>query len=125
MVNGYQANRDHREAIGALGKTLSKRAAFKCEWCTSKDDLRPWEYRPDNEPVIDNLALLCDRCRTLANGSKADPHDLRSIRNALWSDIPAVAEGAAHVLARCPETWARDAIEESCIDEQLKAELLK
>jgi len=125
MTKGYQANRAHQEAIQLLGKTLGKRAGFKCEWCDSKDDLRPWEYRPDNEPAIDTLALLCERCRGLAKGSKADPNELHSIRNALWSNITAVAEGAARVLARCPETWARDAIEESCIDEQLKAELLR
>jgi hypothetical protein len=125
MAKGYQANRVHLEAIQLLGKTLGKRASFKCEWCDSKDDLRPWEYHPDNEPTIDTLALLCSRCRDLAKGSKADPNELHSIRNALWSDITAVAEGAARVLARCPETWARDAIEESCIDEQLKADLLR
>ena len=125
MAKGYQANKEHQEALSLLGKTLSKRAGFKCEWCESKDDLRPWEYRPDSEPAIDLLALLCDRCRALASGGKSDPNLLHSIRNALWSDISAVAEGAARVLARCPETWARDAIEESGIDEHLKTELLR
>lgn len=125
MAKGYQANRDHQEAVSLLGKALSKRAGFKCEWCGSKDELSSWEYRPDDEPTADNLALLCGRCRELTKGSKADPNELHSIRNALWSNIPAVAEGAARVLARCPETWARDAIEESCIDEELKMELLR
>lgn len=125
MTRGYQANREHLEAINLLGKTISKRAGFTCEWCGSKADLRPWEYRPDKEPSSDTLALLCGRCRDLANSKKVDPNELRSIRNALWSDIPAVAGGAARVLARCKETWVRDAIEESGIDEQLKAELLR
>jgi hypothetical protein len=125
MGKGYQANREHQEAVQLLGKALSKRAGFTCEWCDSKDSLRPWEYCPDSEPTLDTLALLCERCRDLTRGSKADPNALHSIRNALWSDITAVAEGAARVLARCPETWAREAIEESTIDELLKAELLK
>jgi hypothetical protein len=125
MAKGYQANRDHQEAINLLGKTLSKRAGFSCEWCDSKDNLRPWDYCPDSEPELDNLALLCECCRALAGGSKADPNELHSIRNALWSDIPAVSEGAARVLSRCRETWARDAIDESCINELLKAELLR
>ena len=124
MTKGYQANREHQEAVSLFGKTISKRAGFKCEWCGSRDDLRPWEYQPEREPTREGLALLCGMCRALAGGSTAGPHELRSIRNALWSDIPAVAEGAARVLARCKETWARDAIEESCIDEQLKAQLL-
>lgn len=125
MTKGYQANREHQEAINSLGKTISKRAGFTCEWCGGKDGLRPWEYRPDCEPATDNLALLCETCRDVSKAAKSDPKQLRSIRNALWSDIPAVAEGAARVLARCKETWARDAIEESCLDEALKAELLK
>lgn len=125
MTKGYQTNREHQEAISSLGKTISKRAGFTCEWCGSKEGLRPWEYQPNAEPSSDNLALLCDGCRDLSKSAKADPNTLRSIRNALWSDIPAVAEGAARVLARCPETWARDAIDESCLDEGLKAELLQ
>jgi protein PhnA len=125
MAKGFQSNREHQEAISSLGKTLSKRAAFKCEWCNGNENLRPWEYQPDSEPDIDILALLCDRCRDLAKGSKAAPNELHSIRNALWSDITAVSEGAARVLASCPETWARDAIEESGIDENLKTELLR
>ena len=124
MTKGYQTNRDRIEAIDSFGKAVSKRAGFSCEWCRSREDLRLWDYRPGSEPAMDSLALLCGRCRELGSGRKGDPNELRSIRNALWSDIPAVAEGAARVLARCSETWTREAIEESLIDETVKAELL-
>lgn len=124
MAKGYLANRERQEALGGFGKAVGKRAGFKCEWCESKDDLRIWDYRPDQPPAMETLALLCQRCREWADGRKADPNELRSIRNALWSDIPAVAEGAARVVARCRETWAREAIEESFIDEAVKAALL-
>lgn len=124
MAKGAQQNKDHLEAVQLLGKTVSKRAGFKCEWCEGGEELRLWEYRPDEEPVEENLALLCRSCRELAVAKAADPRRLRSIRNALWSPVPAVAEGAAVVLARCKETWAREAIEESFIDEALKERLL-
>lgn len=124
MTKGYRANQDRLAEIAALGKSLAKRACFACEWCGSKHDLRPWDYRPSSEPVESNLALLCSRCRNLAVGVKADINELRSIRNALWSNVPAVAEGAARVIARCRETWVREAIDESLIDETLKKELL-
>lgn len=84
-----------------------------------------WDYRPEQEPSLETLALLCGRCRDLVDGQKPDLNELRSIRDALWSDIPAVAEGAARLLASCKEPWAREAIEESFIDEKVKAELLK
>lgn len=125
MAKGYQANKERVEQFGTFGKIISKRAGFCCEWCGSKDGLRVWDQRPDLEPAEATLALLCGRCRELAGGGAFDPNELRSIRNALWSDIPAVAEGAAQLLARCRETWVREAIEESLIDDDVKAELLK
>ena len=124
MAKGYQANKDRQDLINSLGKMLSKRAAFRCEWCEGTEDLRVWDYRPDAEPTEGTLALLCSPCRELAKGNNADENRLRSLRNALWSDIPAVAEGAACVIARCREPWVREAIEESMIDETVKRELL-
>lgn len=124
MAKGYKANKERQEDIGTFGKAIGKRAGFKCEWCESKEDLRVWDHQPDLPPAMETLAMLCRQCRELADGRKADANELRSIRNALWSDIPAVAEGAAKVLAQCKESWVRDAIEQSFIDESLKAELL-
>ncbi len=124
MAKGYQANRERQELVDSFGKTLAKRATFRCEWCDGTDDLRVWDYRPDADPSLETLALLCAPCRSLASKGDCDENQLRSIRNALWSDIPAVAEGAARVLARCRDPWAREAIEESLIDDALKRELL-
>ncbi len=125
MAKGYQANKDRQAALSGYGKAIGKRAGFCCELCGEKEELRVWDQQPDREPTMESLALLCGRCRALAEGRKADSNELRAIRNALWSDIPAVAEGAAVVLARCKEPWVREAIEESLIDEELKTELLR
>jgi protein PhnA len=125
MTKGYQANKERLEEISCLGKAVGKRAGFKCEWCESRDDLRVRDCRPAAAPDVETLALLCQRCREWAEGRKASADELRSIRNALWSDIPAVAEGAARVLAQCREPWAREAIEESLIDDAVKAGMLK
>jgi protein PhnA len=125
MSKGYQAHKERQDDIQAFGKSIGKRAGFKCEWCEGKDDLRIWDYQPDGVADMATLALLCQRCREWALGQKAGPDQLRSIRNALWSDIPAVAEGAARVLAQCREPWVREALEESFIDDTVKSELLK
>ena len=124
MAKGYQGNKERLEVIGSFGKAIGKRAGFRCEWCESKDDLRVWDNKPDAPPGMETLALLCQQCRSWADGRKATPDELRSIRNALWSDIPSVAEGAARVLAQCKEPWVREALEESFIDDDIKAELL-
>jgi protein PhnA len=125
MAKGYQGNREHLEEISSFGKAVGKRAGFKCEWCESKDDLRVWDYKPDALPNMETLVLLCQQCRNWADGRKASPDELRSIRNALWSNVPSVAEGAAKVLSQCKEPWAREAIEESYIDDAVKTVLLK
>lgn len=125
MAKGYKGNKERLEEISSLGKAIGKRAGFKCEWCASKEDLRVWDYKPDAEPAVETLALLCRQCRSWADGGKAPPNELRSIRNALWSDIPAVAEGVAGVLVQCKESWVREAIEESFIDDTVKSELLR
>lgn len=125
MAKGYQGNKERLEEISSYGKAIGKRAAFRCEWCGSKEELRVWDSTPDAAPDMDTLALLCHQCRDWAGGRKADPDGLRSIRNALWSDVPSIAEGAARVLAQCKEPWAREAIEESFIDDDVKAGLLK
>jgi len=125
MAKGYQANKERQEALSTYGKAIGKRACFACEWCGGKEDLRVWDQKPDQQPEMVSLALLCGSCRPLAEGRKAGLTELRAIRNALWSDIPAVAEGAARVLAQCKEPWIREAIEESFIDENLKTELLR
>jgi len=125
MAKGYQANKERQCDISSFGKAIGKRAGFQCEWCESKDDLRVWDHRPDAAPAMESLALLCQRCRGWADGRKADSNELRSVRNALWSNVPAIAEGAARVLAQCKEPWAREAIEESLIDDAVKAGILK
>jgi len=125
MSKGYLANKERLNDLNSFGKTVGKRAAFKCEWCESRDDLRLWDYKPEETPTIDSLALLCEKCRRWADGGKYGANELHAIRNALWSDIPAVAEGAARVMAVCKESWVREAIEESFIADAVKAEILK
>lgn len=124
MAKGYQGNKERLEAISSFGKAIGKRAGFKCEWCEGKDELRVWDYKPDMLPGMDTLALLCQHCRDWAGGRKATENELRSIRNALWSTVPAVAEGAARVLAQCKEPWVREAVDESFIDYAVKAEIM-
>ena len=125
MAKGHLAHQERLADMQAFGKDIGKRASFKCEWCEGKEGLRLWDHQPDQPRNMDTLALLCEHCRDLANGRKADANELHAIRNALWSNVPAVAEGAAVVLAQCKEAWVREAIDESFIDDSVKAAILK
>jgi hypothetical protein len=125
MAKGYDTNREHKDQVASFGKILGKRAGFRCEWCQAKDDLRPWEYLPGDEPSEEMLALLCVRCRAVADGAPAEPGELHALRNALWSDIEAVAGGAGGVLMKSGVPWAREAVEECIYNEGLKERLFK
>jgi hypothetical protein len=124
MSKGYATHRERSELINSFGKILGKRASFRCEWCDGTEDLRVWDYRPKAEPTLASLALLCAACRNMAQGKPTDEKRLHSLRNALWSDVPAISEGAARVLARSSVPWVREAIAESLIEDSVKRELL-
>ncbi len=124
MAKGYQANQERLAQIASFGKMLAKRAAFKCEWCGGNDDLKPQDLEPAEEPSEATLALLCANCRNLAGGKKADTSGLRSLLGAIWHPEPIVATAAAKVLAASGESWARDAIEDSMLDDAIKQNLL-
>jgi len=40
MAKRYQANGERIDAIGTFGKSIGKRAGFKCEWCETKEELQ-------------------------------------------------------------------------------------
>jgi len=124
MSKDHRCNKKRLEAISSFARSIGRRARITCEWCEGKEDLQVWDYRPDMPPNMDTLAMLCRNCRELAGGKKARPGELRSIRKALWSNIPAVAVGAGEILVRCNEPWVRGAIAQSFMDDTIKTQLL-
>ena len=58
MAKGYQGNKDRIEAIAGFGKSIGKRAGFRCEWCESKDEFRVWDHQPDLPPSKKGIACL-------------------------------------------------------------------
>lgn len=51
-------------------------------------------------------------------------HAIDQFLDSAKNILEAVTEGATRVLAQCKESWAREAIEESLIDDDIKAEIL-
>lgn len=125
MAKGYEANKERQQAIAGFGKVLAKRAGFKCEWCEGDQELRPVDLDATAEPSEATLALLCEPCRELRSSKRPDAARLRSLTGATWHSEPLVALGAARLLAASGEDWAREIIEDSLLDEETKAELLK
>lgn len=124
MAKGYEAHQERMQAIASFGKVLAKRAGFKCEWCEGDQDLRPVDLDPAAEPTEATLALLCEPCRELRSAKKPNSARLRSLSGAVWHVEPLVAREAARILAASGEDWARQAVEDSMLDDATKAELL-
>jgi hypothetical protein len=125
MAKGLDAHKERQEAIAGFGKVLAKRAGFKCEFCEGDQDLRPVDLDPTAEPSEATLALLCEACRTLRTSKKIDTTRLRALSGAIWHPEPLVATEAARILAASREDWARQLVEDSLLDEETKAKLLK
>ncbi len=111
MVRGYDKHQERLQAISRLGKDLARRAGRRCEWCEGSNELRPYDSAPTQEPELDTLALLCQRCRDVAAGGQADVRELRFLEGAIWHEVPAISETAKMSLRRIDADWARDAIE--------------
>jgi len=116
MAKGYEANKARQAEIQSFGKELGRRAHFTCEWCGGKEGLAPVDTAPTTEPEVENLVLLCHRCRQLHEGGREDPSRLRHLEGALWSGEPVVARTAAALLRRLGATWAEEIIELAGID---------
>ena len=124
MAKGYDANKERQQAITGFGKALAKRAKFRCEWCEAEQPLQPVDLAPDAEPSEATLALLCEPCRGLRGAKRVDANKLRALSGAIWHAEPVVALEAAKVLAASGEDWARQLVEDSMLDEDVKARLL-
>lgn len=111
MAKGREKHQARLDEIQLLGKDLARRASQKCELCEGKDDLRAYDTAPDDPPTLDTIALLCARCRGLAEGKKAPAETLRFLESAIWSPYPGVAKTAREALAKVDADWARMALE--------------
>ncbi len=124
MARGREKHQARMDAVAAWGKALAKRAGFHCEWCGASDALLALDLAPKAEPSLETLILLCGPCRELHAGRGQHGPRLRTLAQALWSEHPCVAHSVARVLARSKELWAREALEDSYLPDELKQELL-
>ncbi len=111
MAKGHQKHQARLDAINFHGKDLARRAKRKCELCEDNDDLRIYDTKPDEEPELETLVLLCARCRKFADGHDPDPRTLRFLEGAVWNEQTHIATLARQLLARVDAQWARDTLD--------------
>ena len=111
MARGLEKHQERLQQVSLLGKDLARRAGRRCEWCEESNDLRPYDTAPDQEPELNTLALMCERCREVANGREDDPRTLRFLEGAVWNEVPAVSNTAKQALQKIDAEWARSTLE--------------
>ena len=111
MASGKEKHRARLDAIGLLGKDLARRANRNCELCEGKGDISPYDTAPEDDPTMDTIALLCERCRAIADGRDDAPETIRFLAGAIWSPYGGVSSVARTVLGRVDTAWAREALE--------------
>jgi hypothetical protein len=111
MAKGLEKHQARHDAINLCGKDLARRAKRKCELCESGDDLRPYDTDPNQEPSLETLVLLCERCRAVADGRVDDPRTLRFLEGTVWAEEVVVATLARAILSSVDSDWARQTMD--------------
>ncbi|MCP4749982.1 MAG: phnA protein [Proteobacteria bacterium] len=113
MAKGYEVNKERREAVAALGRSLVRRSGSRCEFCgTSGQQLTVTEVAPFPEnPDAECAIFLCNDCHDGLTNGKLDPDRWRFLESVVWSDIAAVQVSAVRIgrrLANGGTEWAEE-----------------
>ena len=97
----------------SLLEQLQSRSEYKCELCTSADDLTVYQVPPKADDSEDNNILICNNCQTqIDNPDQVKADHWRCLNDAMWSTIPAVQVMAWRMLTRLTsEGWPVDLLD--------------
>jgi protein PhnA len=127
MTKGYEAHQQRQMALSAFGKELARRCKSKCELTgASGVPLHIYEIpRVANEPELSRCIMICQQViDQIKRPRLIIPDQWHQLGEIIWSDIPAVQIMAYRLLKHIAndQQWARDILEEACLDDDLLAE---
>jgi protein PhnA len=102
---------------------LKQRSNHQCELCRGDETLDVVAVPRQGEGLAPaQCVLLCARCVEWMQASELKPQDWNCLREAAWSEVPAVQVVAWRLLKRMPATdWARELLEQLYLDETVLA----
>lgn len=124
MAKGLEKHQARKDALSLLGKDLARRAGSKCELCEAAGvRLDPWEPPPvPDEPSLDRVLLLCERCTRLADGGKlGDPSELRFLETTVWSELTPLQVTSVRLLQRLAAenvAWAAETLDGAYLSDE-------
>ena len=113
MAKGFQKNKEHKEKVAMLGKTLIRRAEKKCELCQVQgESMAVMEGEPAPAvPDPDHAVMICNACAEVLAQEKPNPDQARFLESAVWSEIPAVQVTAVRLCRKLADTGTDWAVE--------------
>lgn len=100
---------------------LLSRSSSKCEFCSSKENLKAYNVSPDKDRGLEGYALTCTECmEQIENSEKTNANHWRGLSDVMWSDVPAVKVVAFRMLHRLKdEGWPADLLEMFYLNDEL------
>jgi protein PhnA len=127
MARGQQRHQEHKAAVAALGRQLSRRARNRCELCQESTSLVVAEISPvvPEEPTVERAAMLCSRCAQLVSGGPLpDDSTLRFLEESVWAELLPVQLPAVRMTRRLASVgvgWAISALDTLYLDPEVEA----
>lgn len=116
-----EAHAARQAALSQLGRHLARRARSRCEICGASEGLSPTPTQQGEEPDLDNVLLLCDRCARVLRGERIEaPDTLRFLEEVVWAEEPLVQAVAIRMLERVDTPWAAVTRENLWVDEETR-----
>jgi protein PhnA len=99
---------------------LNQRSGTSCELCGAKASLAAFTVSPKSGDNADEMALLCDTCRSqIEDPTTADENHWRCLNDSMWSEVPAVKVLAYRMLDHLrPAGWPAELIETMYLDDE-------
>lgn len=103
-------------------RALSQRAGSKCELCGASEELRGYAV-PPRAATVDTSVLVCGACAAqLAGDAPLDETHWFCLKEAVWSEVPAVQVVSLRLLARLePAGWASELRSQVWVPDEVQA----
>lgn len=110
------------ESTAELERALGERAGGRCELCGASERLRAYVV-PPREPALDHAVLVCAACAAqLAEGAALDETHWFCLKEAVWSEVPAVQVVCLRLLARLESAgWASELRAQVWVPDEVQA----
>jgi len=104
----------------SIEKELQARSDFKCELCSTTDNLEVYEVPASPDSGSDSCLLICATCcEQIEDQAKVDANHWRCLNDSMWSQVPAVQVMAWRMLTRLSdEGWPQELLDMLYLDDE-------